>query len=115
MSARVTPDRAVGVAALAVAVIAPLLFSSYWVSALLTQMLLLGIVAASLIFLSAYGGLVSLAQVAIFGIAGFVLGNATTTGDAVGPRRATHAGLPNSPSGRTASTNATSTKVKMIE
>jgi len=84
VSARVTPDRAVGVAALAVAVIAPLLFSSYWVSALLTQMLLLGIVAASLIFLSAYGGLVSLAQVAIFGIAGFVLGNATTTGDAKG-------------------------------
>ena len=35
-------------------------------------MLLLGIVAASLIFLSAYGGMVSLAQVAVYGIAGFV-------------------------------------------
>ena len=44
----------------------------YWVGTLLTQMLFLGIVAASLIFLSAYGGMVSLAQVAIFGIAGFV-------------------------------------------
>ncbi len=38
-------------------------------------MLLLGIVAASLIFLSAYGGMVSLAQVAVYGIAGFVVGN----------------------------------------
>ena len=84
VSATVTPDRVVGVAALVVAVIAPLLFSTYWVSALLTQMLFLGIVAASLIFLSAYGGMVSLAQVAIFGIAGFVLGNATTNGDAKG-------------------------------
>ena len=46
--------------------------ATYWVSALLTQMLFLGIAAASLIFLSAYGGMVSLAQVALYGIAGFV-------------------------------------------
>ncbi len=84
MRANVTPDRVVGVVALVIAVLAPLLFSTYWVSALLTQMLFLGIVAASLIFLSAYGGIVSLAQVAIYGIAGFVLGNATTGGDAKG-------------------------------
>jgi branched-chain amino acid transport system permease protein len=49
------------------------------VSAILTQAFFMGIVAASLIFLSAYGGMVSLAQVAIFGIAGFTLGNAATT------------------------------------
>jgi branched-chain amino acid transport system permease protein len=47
-------------------------------------MLFLGIVAASLIFLSAYGGMVSLAQVAIYGIAGFVVGNATTNGNTKG-------------------------------
>ena len=47
-------------------------------------MLFLGIVAASLIFLSAYGGMVSLAQVAIYGIAGFVLGNLTTNGNTKG-------------------------------
>ena len=64
--------------------IAPAIVSTYWVSVLLTQMLFLGIVAASLIFLSAYGGMVSLAQVAIFGIAGFVLGNATTNGNTKG-------------------------------
>ena len=64
--------------------IAPFIVSSYWVGALLTQMLFLGIVAASLIFLSAYGGMVSLGQVAIYGIAGFVVGNATTNGNTKG-------------------------------
>jgi branched-chain amino acid transport system permease protein len=80
----VTPDRVVGVGALVVAVLAPFLFSSYWIGSLLTQMLFLGIVAASLIFLSAYGGMVSLAQVAIYGIAGFVYGNLVTNGNTKG-------------------------------
>jgi branched-chain amino acid transport system permease protein len=79
MSRFATPERAVGLAVLVIAALAPVLFSTYWVSALLTQILLLGIIAASLTFLSAYGGMVSLAQVAIYGIAGFVAGNATTT------------------------------------
>jgi branched-chain amino acid transport system permease protein len=80
----VTADRVVGAAALVFAVLAPLIVTTYWVSALLTQMLFLGIVAASLIFLNAYGGMVSLAQVSIFGIAGFVLGNVTTNGNTKG-------------------------------
>jgi branched-chain amino acid transport system permease protein len=79
MSRLATPERAVGLVVLVVAVLAPVLFSTYWVSALLTQILLLGIIAASLTFLSAYGGMVSLAQVAVYGIAGFVVGNATTS------------------------------------
>jgi len=83
-SQAVTPDRVVGVLALVLAVTAPLYVSNYWLGQLLTQMLFLGIAAASLIFLSAYGGMVSLAQVSIYGIAGFVLGNATTNGDAKG-------------------------------
>jgi branched-chain amino acid transport system permease protein len=66
------------------AVFAPLIFSEYWVATLLTQMLFLGIVAASLIFLSAYGGMVSLAQVSIYGVAGFALGNLTTNGNTKG-------------------------------
>jgi len=41
-------------------------------------------VAASLIFLSAYGGMVSLAQVAVYGVAGFALGNLTTNGNTKG-------------------------------
>jgi branched-chain amino acid transport system permease protein len=80
----VTADRVAAVLALALAVTAPLYLSGYWVGQLLTQMLFLGIAAASLIFLSAYGGMVSLAQVSIFGIAGFVLGNATTNGNTKG-------------------------------
>jgi branched-chain amino acid transport system permease protein len=79
MSRFATPERAAGLAVLVIALLAPVLFSTYWVSALLTQILLLGIIAASLTFLSAYGGMVSLAQVAIYGIAGFVAGNATTS------------------------------------
>ena len=39
---------------------------------LLTQVLMLGIIADEPRFLSAYGGMVSLAQIAIYGIAGFV-------------------------------------------
>jgi branched-chain amino acid transport system permease protein len=65
-------------------VLAPLILSTYWVGNLLTNALILGIVAASLIFLSAYGGMVSLGQVALYGIAGFVLGNATTNGNTKG-------------------------------
>jgi branched-chain amino acid transport system permease protein len=77
-------ERVVGIAVLALAVVAPALFSTYWVSVLLTQTLLLGIVAASLIFLSANGGMVSFAQVALYGIAGFVLGNVVTNGNTKG-------------------------------
>jgi branched-chain amino acid transport system permease protein len=80
----VTPDRAIGVLALAIALLAPVLFSTYWVAQLLTQMLILGIVAASLIFLSAYAGMVSLAQLTVYGIAGFVVGNLTTNGNTKG-------------------------------
>jgi branched-chain amino acid transport system permease protein len=81
---RFSADRVVGLAFVAVAAFAPLIFSEYWVATLLTQVMFLGIVAASLIFLSAYGGMVSLAQVAIYGIAGFALGNLTTNGNTKG-------------------------------
>jgi branched-chain amino acid transport system permease protein len=74
----------VGILALALAILAPLYLTGYWVGTLLTQVLILGIVAASLIYLSAYGGMVSLAQVSMFGIAGFVVGNLTTNGNTKG-------------------------------
>ena len=77
-------ERAIGIAVIFVAAIAPALFSSFFVSFILTQTLWLGIAAASLIFLSAYGGMVSLAQVALYGIAGFTLGNVITTGESHG-------------------------------
>lgn len=84
LGAKLTPDRAVGGAFLIVALFAPLIFSEYWVATLLTNMLFLGIVAASLIFLTAYGGMVSLGQLAVYGVAAFALGNMTTNGNTKG-------------------------------
>jgi branched-chain amino acid transport system permease protein len=71
-------ERAIGVGALVVAVLAPLIFSDYFVNSILTQALILGIGAASLIFLSAYGGMISLAQAGLMGIAGYALANMVT-------------------------------------
>jgi branched-chain amino acid transport system permease protein len=66
----------VGVAVVAVVLLAaPLIFSDFFYGILLTKALWLGLVAMSLIFLSSYGGMVSLAQVALFGIAGFTMAN----------------------------------------
>jgi branched-chain amino acid transport system permease protein len=73
-----TLERSLAGVALAIAALAPLLFSTYTVDQLLTQTLIFGIVAMSLVFLASYGGMVSLAQTALFGIAGFVFGNMTT-------------------------------------
>ena len=63
------------VAVVVAAVVAPLIFTDFFVSVILTKSLWLGIAAASLIFLSAYGGMVSLAQVGIYGVAGMTFAN----------------------------------------
>jgi branched-chain amino acid transport system permease protein len=78
VSSKRTVERSIAGVALAIAALAPLLFSTYTVDQLLTQALIFGIVAMSLVFLASYGGMVSLAQTALFGIAGFVFGNMTT-------------------------------------
>ena len=61
-----------------VAILAPAIFSTFWLNSILTQGLILGIGAASLIFLSAYGGMISLAQTGLMGIAGYALANMVT-------------------------------------
>ena len=58
-----------------IASLAPLVFTDFFVSVILTKALWLGVAAASLIFLSAYGGMVSLAQVGLYGIAGMTFAN----------------------------------------
>jgi branched-chain amino acid transport system permease protein len=58
-----------------VALLAPLVVSDFWVSQILTKALWLGLAAASLIFLSAYAGMVSLGQVAVYGVAGMTYAN----------------------------------------
>lgn len=68
----------IGLVALAIAALGPLLLTDYWVHTILIQTFFFGIAAASLIFLSAYGGMVSLGQTALMGIAGFILGNMVT-------------------------------------
>jgi branched-chain amino acid transport system permease protein len=74
-----TPVTAFGWGALAVIavilLVAPAIFSNYWLSNILTQALWLGIAAVSLTFLYGYGGMLSLGQVAMYGIAGFTMAN----------------------------------------
>jgi branched-chain amino acid transport system permease protein len=81
---RVTTDRLIAAAVLLLAVLFPVFSGGYFAHELLTQTFILGIAAASVIFLSAYGGMISLAQVSLYGISGLVLGNAVTTGEVKG-------------------------------
>ncbi|MCS7006871.1 MAG: branched-chain amino acid ABC transporter permease [Thermoleophilia bacterium] len=71
-------ERLVGVAVLVVLALGPALFSDFWVSTILTQTLFFGIAASSLVFLYAYGGMISLAQTALMGISAYLLGNMVT-------------------------------------
>lgn len=80
----VSLERSIAGVALVLVLLGPLVFDAFWVSFILTQVFWYAIAAATLIFLSAYGGMTSLAQVSIYGIAGFVLGNCVTTGETKG-------------------------------
>lgn len=71
-------ERTIGAVVLVGAAAGPAIFNDYWVSAVLTQTFIFGIVAASLIFLYAYGGMISLAQTALMGICAYLLGNMVT-------------------------------------
>lgn len=80
LDAKQSTERAIGVAVLVFAAIAPALLTDYWLDAILTQTLIFGLGAASLIFLSAYGVMISLTQTALMGIAGYTLGNMVSKG-----------------------------------
>ena len=58
-----------------VAALMPFVVSDFFLNVILTKALWLGVAAASLIFLAAYGGMVSLAQVGIYGVAGMTYAN----------------------------------------
>ena len=66
-------NRALAVAILGLLVLLPPLHlvSAFNLSQVGTRSLWLGIAASSVVFLAAYGGMVSLAQVAVYGVAGF--------------------------------------------
>ena len=53
----------------------PLVGSEFFVTFVLTRTLMLGMAAATIVFLSGYGGMTSMAQLLMFGIAGFMIGN----------------------------------------
>jgi branched-chain amino acid transport system permease protein len=62
----------------------PLFASSFFMGFVMTRTLMLGIAAATVVFLFRYGGMVSLAQLLMFGIAGFMYGNAALESGARG-------------------------------
>ena len=71
-------ERGIGVALLVIAAAGPAIFNEYWINTIFTQTLIFGIAAASLIFLFAYGGMISLAQIALMGISSYLIGNMVT-------------------------------------
>lgn len=71
-------ERAIGIAVLVLVAAGPAIFNDYWVNTLLTQTFIFGIAGASLVFLFAYGGMISLAQTALMGVSGYLLGNMVT-------------------------------------
>jgi branched-chain amino acid transport system permease protein len=83
-SEKVAVELLIGAVLLVFLAVFPLFPFDYWLSFILTQTFLMGIAAASLIFLTAYGGMVSLAQTALYGIAAFALGNMVTRGEVKG-------------------------------
>ena len=52
-------ERGIGIAVLVFVLVAPQVVSGFWMDAILSQSFILGIGAASLVFLSAYGGMVA--------------------------------------------------------
>jgi branched-chain amino acid transport system permease protein len=57
-------------------VLLPLYGTDFFLSFVMTQALILGLIAASIVFLASYGGMISLAQLLMAGVAGFMFGNA---------------------------------------
>ncbi len=66
---------AVVVLTLALLVLLPLFGSDFFIDFVMTRTMMLGLAASTLVFLAAYGGMVSLAQWLLFGMAGFAVGN----------------------------------------
>jgi branched-chain amino acid transport system permease protein len=62
----------------------PQIGTSFFVNFVMTRTLMLGLAAATIVFLAAYGGMISLAQLLFFGIAGFMYGNAALEAGARG-------------------------------
>jgi branched-chain amino acid transport system permease protein len=62
----------------------PVWFTRFTLNGIITRGLILGLLAATMAFLYRYCGVLSLAQVGIFGVAGFMFGNLVTQGETKG-------------------------------
>lgn len=58
-----------------VLVLLPMVGTSFFVNFVVTRTLILGLAASTIVFLSSYAGMVSLAQYLLVGVAGFTIGN----------------------------------------
>ncbi|UED87597.1 branched-chain amino acid ABC transporter permease [Streptomyces profundus] len=78
MTARrlLTSSNLLGAALVAVLLLLPNLTTAFFVNFVMTQTFILGLAAATIVFLAKYGGMTSLAQFLLFGVAGFMFGNA---------------------------------------
>lgn len=79
-----TPGTLAFVGVVLLLMVLPSIGTGFFVNFVMTRTLILGLVAATIVFLNAYGGMVSLAQLVLFGTAGFMFGNAVLESGARG-------------------------------
>lgn len=81
----ITPAAGVGLLlVVAGLLVLPTLVSDFFVEFVMTRALMLGVTAATVVFLAKLGGMISLAQLLFFGVAGFMFGNAALSEGARG-------------------------------
>ena len=66
----------IATAVIIVLLLIPIFGSEFFTNFVMTRTMILGIAASTVVFLSAYGGMVSLAQFLMVGVSGFMIGNA---------------------------------------
>ncbi len=86
MTARrlLTPANAVLVVVVVLLLALPAFGTDFFVRFVMTQTMILGLIAATIVFLTSHGGMISLAQLLLAGIAGFMFGNAALESGARG-------------------------------
>jgi len=73
------PQTIVGAVVALALLVAPFVVGGFFVDFVLTRTLIFGVAAATVVFLTGYGGMASLAQLTIFGVAGFMIANASVS------------------------------------
>lgn len=84
MDRSLAPARTVAVAVLVLLALAPFVLPPFWLLHILAKAAVFGIIALSLTFLSTYGGMVSMVQMAIAGLAAYALAYFSANGSGRG-------------------------------